>query len=96
MGMQELGHARSNPSLASYQNRIGCHSSGAGEFCIRNSNHPDHAAVENAAMDHIEYRATVIATTPSAQARFQARRSSRSGRERSRSGCLTQPRLSSN
>lgn len=46
------------PTYASYLNRIGCHFWALAEFCIRNSDYPDHDALEKAVMDHIEYRNT--------------------------------------
>lgn len=44
------------PTYASYLNRIECHFFGIKEFCINNSDHPDHAALEKAIMDYIDYR----------------------------------------
>lgn len=44
------------PTYASYLNRIECHFFGIKEFCINNSDHPDHAALEKAIMAYIEYR----------------------------------------
>jgi transposase len=44
------------PTYASYLNRIECHFWALAEFCMRNSDYPDHAALERAVMDHIEYR----------------------------------------
>lgn len=44
------------PTYASYLNRIECHFWALAEFCIRNSDYPDHPALEKALMDHIEYR----------------------------------------
>jgi len=46
------------PTYASYLNRIECHFWALAEFCIRNSDYPDHAALERVVMDHIEYRNT--------------------------------------
>lgn len=46
------------PTYASYLNRIECHFWALAEFCIRNSDYPDHDALERAVMDHIEYRNT--------------------------------------
>ncbi|MER3410866.1 MAG: IS630 family transposase [Thermoleophilia bacterium] len=44
------------PTYASYLNRIECHFWALAEFCIRNSDYPDHDALEKALMDHIAYR----------------------------------------
>ncbi len=44
------------PTYASYLNRIECHFWALAEFVIRNSDHPDHPALERAIMDHIDYR----------------------------------------
>lgn len=44
------------PTYASYWNRIECHFWALAEFCIRNSDYPNHAALEKALMDHIAYR----------------------------------------
>lgn len=44
------------PTYASYWNRIECHLWALAEFVIRNSDYPDHAALERAIMDHIGYR----------------------------------------
>lgn len=44
------------PTYASYLDRIECHLWAMAEFCIRNCDYPDHAALEKALMDHIDYR----------------------------------------
>lgn len=44
------------PTYASYLNRIECHFWGIKEFCINNSDHPDHAALAKAIMDYLDYR----------------------------------------
>ncbi len=46
------------PTNASYLNRIECHFWALKEFAINNSDYPDHAALEIAVMDFIDYRNT--------------------------------------
>lgn len=44
------------PTYASYLNRIECHFWALNEFCINNTDYPDHQTLERAIMQHIDYR----------------------------------------
>lgn len=46
------------PTYASYLNRIECHFWALNEFCINNSDYPDHDTLREAIMRHIDYRNT--------------------------------------